>query len=88
MGAEGLRRRLGLFASFARDVLLIKEHGESRHLFNPDFEKAFREAEGRWSLERIQNCLTRTESVLSDLSGDRNLNMNLQASVYYSNFGE
>jgi DNA polymerase-3 subunit delta' len=88
MGEDDLRRTLVLFASFARDVLLIKEHGESRYLLNPDLEEALRGAEGRWSLERTQNCLARTESVLSGLSGNRNLNMNLQAAVYYSNFGE
>lgn len=87
LGADDLRKRLELFASFARDLLLIKERGESRYLLNPDFEGAFREAETLWSLERTQNCLARTESVLLGLSGNRNLNINLQAAVYYSNFG-
>jgi DNA polymerase III gamma/tau subunit len=88
MGEDDLRQTMKMFASFCRDILLIKEHGESRYLLNPDLEEALREAEGRWSLERTQNCLARTESVLSGLSGNRNLNMNLQAAVYFSNFGE
>jgi len=87
-GEDDLRQRLELFAAFARDVLLIKEHGESRYLLNPDLEEALKEAEGRWSLERTQNCLARTDSILSGLSGNRNLNISLQAAVYYSNFGE
>ena len=85
---DDFERTMEMFASFCRDIILIKEHGESRFLLNPDLEEALREAEGRWSLERTQNCLVRTESVLSGLSGNRNLNMNLQAAVYYSNFGE
>jgi DNA polymerase III gamma/tau subunit len=88
IGEDDLRQTMKMFASFCRDILLIKEHGESRYLLNPDLEEALREAEGRWSLERTQNCLARTESVLSGLSGNRNLNMNLQAAVYFSNFGE
>jgi hypothetical protein len=32
-------------------------------------------------------CLARTDSVLAGLSGNRNLNVNLQAAVTYSNFG-
>ena len=85
---DDFERTMEMFASVCRDIILIKEHGESRFLLNPDLEEALREAEGRWSLERTQNCLVRTESVLSGLSGNRNLNMNLQAAVYYSNFGE
>ena len=85
---DDFERTMEMFASFCRDIILIKEHGESRFLLNPDLEEALKEAEGRWSLERTQNCLVRTESVLSGLSGNRNLNMNLQAAVYYSNFGE
>ena len=85
---DDFERTMEMFASFCRDIILIKEHGESRFLLNPDLEEALKEAEGRWSLERTQNCLARTESVLSGLSGNRNLNMNLQAAVYYSNFGE
>ena len=88
IGEDDLRQTMKMFASFCRDILLIKEHGESRYLLNPDLEEALREAEGRWSLERTQNCLARTESVLSGLSGNRNLNINLQAAVYFSNFGE
>jgi DNA polymerase-3 subunit delta' len=88
IGEDDLRQTMKMFASFCRDILLIKEHGESRYLLNPDLEAALREAEGRWSLERTRNCLARTESVLSGLSGNRNLNMNLQAAVYFSNFGE
>jgi DNA polymerase III delta' subunit len=88
MGEDNLRQTMKMFASFCRDILLIKEHGESRYLLNPDLEEALREAEGQWSLERTQNCLARTESVLSGLSRNRNLNMNLQAAVTYSNFRE
>jgi len=85
---DEFERTMDLFASFCRDIILIKEHGESRYLLNPDFEAELRGAEGRWSLERIERCLARTDSVLSGVSGNRNLNFNLQAAVYYSNFGE
>jgi len=85
---DEFEKTMELFASFCRDIILIKEHGESRYLLNPDLEEALRSAEGGWGLERIQDCLARTDSVLSGLSGNRNLNLNLQAAVYYSNFGE
>ncbi len=85
---DELEDTMELFATFYRDVILIKEHGESRYLLNPDLEEALRGTEGRWSLERIERCLARTDSVLSGLSENRNLNVNLQAAVYYSNSGE
>ena len=85
---DEFERTMERFASFCRDIILIKEHGESRYLLNPDLEEALKGAEGQWSLERILDCLARTDSVLVGILGDRNLNLNLQAAVYYSNFGE
>lgn len=85
---DELKDEMELFATFCRDIILIKEHGECRYLLNPDLEEALRGMEGRWSLERIERCLARTDSVLSGLSENRNLNVNLQAALYYSNSGE
>lgn len=85
---DEFEKKMEMFASFCRDIILIKENGESRYLLNPDLEEALRGAEGQWSLERVQDGLARTDSVLAGLSGNRNLNVNLQAAVYYSNFRE
>jgi DNA polymerase-3 subunit delta' len=86
MGGDDLRRTLKLFASFARDVLLIKEGGEGRFLLNPDLEEELRAATQLWNLRRLQACLVSVDAALTGL--DRNMNLNLLAAAFYSNLGE
>ena len=77
MGGDDLRRTLELFASFARDVILVKEGGESR--YPPQSRPRGRvpgRRKGAWSLERLRTAWPRSD-LFSALSGDRNLNMNL-----------
>jgi DNA polymerase III subunit delta' len=86
MGGDALRRTLELFASFARDVILIKEGGECRFLLNPDLEGELRAAAEPGSLRRLQSCLASVDAALAGL--DKNMNVNLLAAAFYSSFGE
>jgi DNA polymerase III subunit delta' len=80
------KRTLAAFASFCRDLILIKAGGETRFLLNPDREAGLRKAAGLWGFEEALDCLARTDSILAGLS--KNMNMNLLAGLYYSTFGE
>jgi DNA polymerase III subunit delta' len=86
LAEDDFRRTLEMFASFCRDILLIRERGESRFLLNPDYEEKLKEAGRDWSLEQSLACLSRTDEVLAGFK--RNLNLNLLAGVYYSKFWE
>lgn len=83
---DDFKRTLAAFASFCRDLILIKSGGERRFLLNPDREEALVEAAGLWSFEESLDCLARTDSLMAGLS--KNMNMNLLAGLYYSSFGE
>ncbi len=85
-GGDDLRRTLELFASFARDVILIQEGGEGRFLLNPDLEGELRKAVELGSLRRLQSCLASVDAALTGL--DRNMNRNLLAAAFYSSLGE
>jgi DNA polymerase-3 subunit delta' len=86
MGGDDFRRTLELFASFARDVILIKEGGEGRFLLNPDLEEELRAAAEPGSLERLQSCLVSVDTALAGL--DKNMNLTLLAAAFYSSLGE
>ncbi len=86
MGGEDLQWTLEIFASFARDLILIREGGDGRLLLNPDLEEELREAAELGSLRRLQSCLASVDAALAGL--DRNMNLNLLAAAFYSSFGE
>jgi DNA polymerase-3 subunit delta' len=86
MGGDELRETLELFASFARDAILIREGGEGRFLLNPDLEEGLRAAAGSASLRRLQSCLASIDAALAGL--EKNRNLNLLAAAFYSSFGE
>ena len=86
MGGEDLQWTLEIFASFARDIILIKEGGAARLLFNPDLEGELRDAAELGSLRRLQSCLASVDAALAGL--DRNMNLNLLAAAFYSSFEE
>ena len=86
MGGEDLQWTLEIFASFARDLILIREGGAGRLLFNPDLEGELREAAELGSLRRLQSCLASVDAALAGL--DRNMNLNLLAAAFYSSFEE
>ncbi len=86
MGGDELRRTLELFASFARDAILVREGGDDRFLLNPDLGEELRAAAELTNLPRLQACLASVDAALAGM--DRNLNLNLLAAAFYSSFGE
>jgi len=88
LAEDDFRKTLEMFTSFCRDILLIRERGESRLLLNPDFEDKLKEAGEGWSLEQSLACLSRTDEVLAGFKRNLNLNLNLLAGAYYSKFWE
>ncbi len=83
---EDLEKRLGIMASFCRDMALIKEGGDISLLLNPDFEEELRALEGSWSLEKVRGFLRVIDGAFSGFA--RNLNMSLIACAFYSLLGE
>jgi DNA polymerase III delta' subunit len=79
---EDLEQTLELFYSFCRDFVLLKERGDARLLFNPDYAARFGENEKFFSRERALRFLEFIEVALANL--DRNLNIGLLASSLYS----
>jgi hypothetical protein len=86
MGGGDLRQTLELFASFARDVTLIREGGEGRFLLNPDLEEELRAAAELGSLRRLRSCLASVDAALTGL--EKNMNLSLLATAFYSSLGE
>jgi DNA polymerase-3 subunit delta' len=77
---------LEIFASFGRDILLLKLGGDLRYLLNPDFEARLRAAAAAVSVRRVTGMLAELDFVLVELG--RNLNKNLLTATFFSNFGE
>jgi DNA polymerase-3 subunit delta' len=77
---------LQLFASFARDVLLLKLGGASRFLLNPDYESPLRRMAEELPVPVALEVLAGIDFALSALP--RNLNKSLVAAAFLSNFGE
>jgi DNA polymerase-3 subunit delta' len=73
--ADEFRPQLELLASFARDLLLVKEGGDTSLLLNPDFESRLREESPSFQRERILEFLDRIEGAFRSLQ--RNMNIKL-----------
>ncbi len=78
---EEFKRILEIFASFCRDLILIKEQGDSQWLLNPDYEEKLREAESRLSLRKAMESLDDIDDALTAL--DKSMNTNLLASAFF-----
>ena len=83
---EEFGRVLEVFASFARDILLLRTGGDTRLLLNPDLEEELRGAAADWPVDRLLAVLQELDFVLAELPG--NLNKGLLAATFFSNFGE
>lgn len=73
--ADELRPQLELLASFARDLLLVKENGDVSLLLNPDFESRLQEDAPVVRRERILELLDRIDEAFRSLQ--RNMNIKL-----------
>jgi len=83
---EEFGKVLEIFASFARDLLLIRLGGDPALVINPDFEARLREAAPSWSPPRLLGVLAELEFLLVELG--KNMNKNLLATTFFSNIGE
>lgn len=83
---EEFARMMEVFASFARDMLLLQAGGDVRLLLNPDFEPRLGEAAGRVPASRLAGILAEIDFVLAELP--KNLNKNLLLATFFSNMGE
>jgi DNA polymerase III delta' subunit len=79
---EDLEQTLELFSSFCRDFVLMKENGDPRLLFNPDYEPRLRESEPLLGFEQALKFLALID--LARASIDQHLNMSLLVSSFYS----
>ena len=79
---KDFRALLELLSTFLRDLILIKENGNPRFLFNPDFREELPRAAEDWTMERLWATLGYIDDALSAL--DKNLNMRLLVSAFYS----
>jgi len=79
---EDFRGLLELLSAFLRDLVLIKENGDPRFLFNPDFREELPRAAEDWRLDRLWAALGHIDDALSAL--DKKLNMRLLVSAFYS----
>ena len=83
---EELEENLEFFSSFCRDFILIKERGSLSYLLNPDYKEEIQEEEKLLNLDQLMECLQQIDFALSALN--KNLNVNLLVSSFFSNFME
>jgi len=79
---EDLAQTLELFASFCRDLVLIKENAAAQFLFNPDYEGELRECEPFLELGQMLHWMDLIDAALANV--DRHLNVSLLTSSLYS----
>ena len=73
---------LEMFATFGRDLALLKEGGDPAHLLNPDYADRLQDEARDLSLDRVLGFLAEVDTVLGGL--DRSLNVGLLVSTFYS----
>jgi DNA polymerase-3 subunit delta' len=73
---------LEMFATFGRDLVLLKEGGDPAYLLNPDYAETLRAESRDLSLDRSLGFLAEVDAVLAGL--DRSLNVGLLVSAFYS----
>ena len=79
---DDLKSTLELFSSFCRDLVLLRDGGESRLLLNPDFEPRIREGGGGGGYDRALRFLAAVDGAFAGF--DRSLNTNLLINALYS----
>jgi len=79
---EELPQVLEMFSAFGRDLIVLKEGGDSRLLLNPDFEDRLRRESAGLTLDQAVRFLALVDEVLAGL--DKRLNIGLLVSAFYS----
>lgn len=83
---EEWKQIMQILSSFCRDLILLQEKSDVRLLMNPDYEEQLRKTESLLSSEDLINFLTKIDYAVYGL--EKNLNMNLLVSSFFSNFKE
>jgi DNA polymerase-3 subunit delta' len=83
---EEFAQILEVFATFGRDMLLLRLGGDPALLINPDFEDKLRAAAAAWEPARLLAFLTELDGGLHELEG--NMNKTLLAAAFFSHFTE
>ncbi|MGB2765010.1 MAG: DNA polymerase III subunit delta' [Candidatus Aminicenantaceae bacterium] len=83
---EEWKQIMQILSSFCRDLILLQEKSDVRFLMNPDYEEQLRKTESLLSSESLINFLTKIDYAIYGL--EKNLNMNLLVSSFFSNFKE
>jgi DNA polymerase-3 subunit delta' len=79
---DDLKSTLELFASFCRDLVLLRDAGDPSLLLNPDYEPRLREIGGGPGFGRAMRFLDAIDTAFADL--DRSLNSGLLIASLYS----
>lgn len=79
---DDLKSTLELFASFCRDLVLLRDDGDPTLLLNPDYEPRLREIGGGAGFGRAVRFLDAIDAAFADL--DRSLNTGLLIASLYS----
>jgi len=79
---DDLKGTLELFASFCRDLVLLRDAGDPALLLNPDYEPRLREIGGGPGFGRAMRFLEAIDTAFADL--DRSLNIGLLIASLYS----
>lgn len=83
---EEWKQIMQILSSFCRDLILLQEKSDVRLLMNPDYGEQLRKTETLLSFEALINFLTKIDYAVSGL--EKNLNLNLLVSSFFSNFRE
>lgn len=83
---EELEKTLETLASFCRDVILIQENAGIGFLLNPDFEQGLAEVAQSITSAQAMDFLSKIDFAIDALQ--KNLNVNILMSSFFSNFLE
>ena len=83
---EELEKTLNICASFCRDIILIKEEGETEFLLNPDLAEDLEKAARSMTVAQAMDFLEQVDFAVAAMR--KNLNVNILVSSMFSNFLE
>jgi|Deesub1362B_J571_1020462.scaffolds.fasta_scaffold00243_4 DNA polymerase-3 subunit delta' len=81
---EDFKDFLELLVSFCRDIILLKEGGNTKYLLNPDFLSEFLKIKEHINLQEIQNYLREIENLI--YSFEKNVKIGMLINYLFSTF--
>lgn len=82
-GAEDLKKVLGILFFFCRDILLLKQEGNTDLLLNPDYLSGLKKAADMVPLQGLQLCLAEIDRTLYIMKKNVNYQLNLSAAYLH-----